>query len=165
MKIVLFINGPNLGILGKRQIHIYGKETLYEITDTLKKIASKNDILIHDFQHNVEGEIISFLNDIYVKNFYLDSKKEKQKFKNNLIGIIINPGAYSHTSIAIRDALEVFRQEKTPIFEVHISNIFAREDFRHMSYVSPIATGVISGLGSFGYEVALNKIIEMEKNA
>lgn len=170
MKIILFINGPNLGILGKRQVHIYGHETLVEITQRLKKIAEKNGISLQNFQHNIEGEIISFLNDHYVKYFFSDNcdiqiKKEKQKIKNKIVGIIINPAAYSHTSVAIRDALEVFKQEKIPIFEVHISNIFAREEFRHMSYVSPIATGVISGLGSFGYEAALNKLIEMEKNA
>ncbi len=170
MKIVLLINGPNLAILGKRQVHIYGHETLVEITQKLKKNAEKNDVLIQDFQNNVEGEMISFLNDNYVNNFFnskriIQTKKEKQKDKDKIIGIIINPGGYSHTSIALRDALEVFKQEKVPIFEVHISNIFAREEFRHKSYVSPIATGVISGLGSFGYEVALNKIIEMEKDA
>lgn len=168
MKIVLFINGPNLGILGKRQVHIYGYETLVEITQRLKKNAEKKDILIQEFQHNVEGEIISFLNDSYVNYFFnckAQAKKEKQETKNKIVGIIINPAGYSHTSVAIRDALEVFKQEKIPIFEVHISNIFAREEFRHMSYISPIATGVISGLGSFGYEAALNKIIEMEENA
>ncbi|APJ02945.1 type II 3-dehydroquinate dehydratase [Silvanigrella aquatica] len=170
MNRVLFINGPNLGILGKRQVQIYGSETLHEITEKLIKIAKKNEIIIEDFQNNIEGEIVSFLNNNFVEYFYNGdkfniNKKSNQKLKHKLIGIIINPGAYTHTSIAIRDALEVFHHEKIPIFEVHISNIFAREEFRHMSYVSPIATGVISGLGSFGYEVALNKIIEMEKNA
>lgn len=160
MKTVLLINGPNLGILGKRQTHIYGKLTLIEIVKILKKNAKQNNIHLQDFQNNVEGEIVSFLNNCFIQNI----KKNPKKIKSNIIGIIINPAAYSHTSIAIRDALEIFNCEKIPIFEVHISNIFSREEFRHKSYISAIATGVISGLGTFGYEVALNKIIEMEKN-
>lgn len=164
MKIVLFVNGPNLGILGKRQTQIYGSETLEEITKKVKKIAEKNEISLQDYQSNIEGELINFLNEKYIKNVYNNGIKNKNN-NSKIAGVIINPAGYSHTSIALRDALEVFKQEKIPIIEVHISNIFSREEFRHMSYVSPIATGVISGLGSYGYEVALNKIIEMEKNA
>jgi 3-dehydroquinate dehydratase-2 len=164
MKIVLFVNGPNLGILGKRQTQIYGSETLEEITKKVKKIAEKNGISLQDYQSNIEGELINFLNEKYIKNVYNNGVKNKNN-NSKIVGVIINPAGYSHTSIALRDALEVFKQEKIPIIEVHISNIFSREEFRHMSYVSPIATGVISGLGSYGYEVALNKIIEMEKNA
>lgn len=167
MKIILFINGPNLGMLGKRQTHIYGTETLDEITKKLKKSAEKNDFFIQDFQSNIEGELINFLNEKFINYVYQvqnKSKKSKLNSAQKLVGIIINPAGYSHTSVAIRDALEVFKQEKIPIYEVHISNIFSREEFRHMSYVSPIASGVISGLGSYGYEAALNKIIEMEKN-
>ncbi|KAB8039878.1 type II 3-dehydroquinate dehydratase [Silvanigrella paludirubra] len=164
MKIVLFVNGPNLGILGKRQTQIYGSETLEEITKKVKKIAEKDGISLQDYQSNIEGELINFLNEKYIKNVYNNGVKNKNN-NSKIVGVIINPAGYSHTSIALRDALEVFKQEKIPIIEVHISNIFSREEFRHMSYVSPIATGVISGLGSYGYEVALNKIIEMEKNA
>ena len=159
MKIVLVINGPNLGILGKRQTHIYGLESLNEINKKLKKKCEEIGILIHDFQHNSEGKIISFLNENYLSYYHSSNKN------NKLIGIIINPAAYSHTSIGIRDSLEVYKEEKIPIFEVHISNIFARENFRQISYISPIATGTISGLGSYGYEAALNKIIELEDNA
>ena len=164
MKIVLFVNGPNLGILGKRQTQIYGSETLEEITKKVKKIAEKDGISLQDYQSNIEGELINFLNEKYIKNVYNNGVKNKNN-NSKIVVVIINPAGYSHTSIALRDALEVFKQEKIPIIEVHISNIFSREEFRHMSYVSPIATGVISGLGSYGYEVALNKIIEMEKNA
>ncbi len=164
MKIVLFVNGPNLGILGKRQTQIYGSETLEEVTKKVRKIAEKNEISLQDYQSNIEGELINFLNEKYISNVYNNSIKTK-KNNSKIVGVIINPAGYSHTSVALRDALEVFKQEKIPIIEVHISNIFSREGFRHMSYVSPIATGVISGLGSYGYEVALNKIIEMEKNA
>jgi 3-dehydroquinate dehydratase-2 len=168
MKTVLLVNGPNLGMLGKRQTHIYGNESLTEINQRLKKHAEKHEIVIFDYQSNIEGEMISFLNENYldhVSNTNISLKKEKKLLKSVIIGVIINPAGYSHTSVSLRDALEVFKQEKIPIFEVHISNIFAREEFRHMSYVSPIATGVISGLGSYGYDAALNKIIEMEKDA
>lgn len=145
---ILFINGPNLGLLGKRQPHLYGNETLPQITEKLQKKAQSYDSLIEEFQSNSEGEIVSFLN-----QKFLNLEKE------SIQGIIINPGAYTHTSIAIRDALEVFVENHIPLFEVHLSNIFAREQFRHTSYVSSLATGVVCGLGSFGYEVALLKIL------
>ncbi len=163
MNIVLVINGPNLGILGKRQVKIYGSKTLENIITDLQEIARKNNIVLEDFQNNVEGEIVNFLNEKFGK-YIFQSNKQKQLKQTKLAGIIINPAAYTHTSVALRDALEVFKQENVPIFEVHLSNIYAREDFRHKSYVSPIATGVISGLGSFGYNTALYKIIEMEKD-
>lgn len=146
---ILLINGPNLNMLGKRQPHIYGHQTLVEIIEKLKKIAvdcNQNCVLL-DFQSNSEGDLVSFLNQQF---FNLE--------QDPIQGIIINPGAYTHTSIALRDALEVFLDFKIPIFEVHLSNIFAREEFRHKSYISPIATGVICGLGAFGYEVAFSCI-------
>jgi len=162
MQKVFIINGPNLGILGKRQNNIYGNKTLNDIENNLKNIATKHDIEIIHLQKNSEGEIVSILNEIFIN--YCDNSKS-ENLKRNLIGIIINPAAYTHTSIAIRDALEVFNETKVPIIEVHLSNIFSRETFRHKSYISPIATGIISGLGSYGYEAALFKIIEMGKNA
>ena len=146
MKTILLINGPNLNLLGTRQPEIYGCETLEEIVQKLKIISMQHDFLLNDYQNNVEGNIVSFLNEAYIAK--------------NTSGIIINPAAYSHTSIAIRDALEMF--VNVPIYEVHLSNIFARESFRHHSFVSPIATGVISGLGSFGYIAALQKILEIK---
>lgn len=160
MNTILVINGPNLGILGKRQPHLYGAKTLANILDEIKSIAKEKKIKIEDFQHNVEGEIINFLNEKYIE--YCSSKKEK--INKRLAGIIINPAGYTHTSIALRDSLEVYKQENIPIFEVHLSNIFAREEFRHKSYISPIANGVVSGLGSYGYIAALHKIFELEKN-
>ncbi|WGL58932.1 3-dehydroquinate dehydratase [Pigmentibacter sp. JX0631] len=160
MNTVLVINGPNLGILGKRQPHIYGSKTLTNILDEMKNLAKEKKIKIEDIQNNVEGEIINFLNEKFLE--YCTSKKEVNK--KRLIGIIINPAGYTHTSVALRDALEVFKQENIPIYEVHLSNIFAREDFRHKSYISPIANGVVSGLGSYGYIAALQKIFELEEN-
>ncbi len=163
MNIVLVINGPNLGILGKRQVKIYGKKTLANIINELQEIAQKNNIEIEDFQNNIEGEMINYLNEKFIK-YFSQSNNKNHGSQTKLAGIIINPAAYTHTSVALRDALEVFKQENIPIFEVHLSNIYAREEFRHKSYISPIASGVISGLGSYGYNAALYKIIEMENN-
>ena len=161
MNKILLVNGPNLNLLGKRQVSIYGTQTLEDIILNLKKYLSSSDQLV-SFQNNIEGEIVNFLN-----SEYLDSIENKTK----IAGIIINPAAYTHTSIAIRDALEVFQSSqssnfqdaKVKIYEVHLSNIFKREDFRHKSYISSLADGVISGLGAFGYEAALQKILRGDK--
>jgi len=134
MKIAI-INGPNLNLLGKREPGIYGNESfesyLYQLKDTYKNIA------ITYFQSNVEGELI---NEIQRVGFDHD-------------GIILNPGGYTHTSIAIGDAVAAIT---TPVIEVHISNIFGREDFRKISFVSGKAVGVIGGLGLEVYELALS---------
>jgi len=134
MKIAI-INGPNLNLLGKRETDIYGNESF----DTyLQKLKEKfNNINIAYFQSNVEGELI---NEIQRVGFDHD-------------GIIFNPGGYTHTSVAIGDAIAAVT---TPVIEVHISNIFGREEFRKLSYVSGKAVGVISGLGLIGYELAIN---------
>ncbi|KAB8029169.1 type II 3-dehydroquinate dehydratase [Fluviispira multicolorata] len=165
MRKILVINGPNLNILGKRQVNIYGNESLPQIINSLKNIAEKKEFIIKDFQSNIEGNIISFLNEEFLDSFSQADVKNSSVLScaklSKIAGIIINPAGYSHTSVAIRDALEVFSEENIPIFEVHLSNIFSREEFRHNSFVSPIATGVISGLGSFGYTAALHKIIEL----
>lgn len=164
MSIVLVINGPNLGLLGKRQREIYGTKTLVEIVQELKIIAERNNLIIADYQSNVEGELVNYLNQKYEEVFACNKLEKCEKQKQNIAGIIINPAAYTHTSIALRDALEVFKPLHIPIIEVHLSNIYAREEFRHKSYISPIASGVITGLGSYGYTAALGKIIELEKN-
>ena len=133
MKIAI-INGPNLNLLGKREIDIYGAETFDTYLKTLQdKYAN---IEISYFQSNVEGELI---NEIQRVGFSYD-------------GIILNPGGYTHTSVALGDAIAAIT---TPVIEVHISNIFGREDFRKLSHVSGKAKGVISGLGLKGYELAL----------
>ncbi|MES2478215.1 MAG: type II 3-dehydroquinate dehydratase [Bacteroidota bacterium] len=132
---IAIINGPNLNLLGSREPEIYGKETF---EDFLKQIRAKNtDITIHFYQSNVEGEIINALHNC---------------IDNQTNGIILNAGAYTHTSIAIADALTAI---KIPCIEVHISNVLAREDYRKTSYIAEKCIGSISGLGLQGYELAL----------
>ena len=136
MKKVLIINGPNLNLLGTREPEIYGKTTLKDIETELKNRAEKLNIEIECFQSNHEGEIVDKIHSA----------------KNNFDAIIINPAAYTHTSVAIRDA---FAAVDIPAIEVHISNVYAREDFRHNSLIAPVVTGQISGLGIQGYLLAL----------
>ncbi len=138
MKIAI-INGPNLNLLGKREVDIYGRESFDHF---LKQLRDKyTDIEITYFQSNVEGELI---NEIQLVGFTVD-------------GIIFNPGGYTHTSVAIGDAIAAI---SSPVIEVHISNIFGREDFRKLSHISGKAKGVISGLGLPGYELALESFIK-----
>ena len=136
---IILINGPNLNLLGKREVDLYGQKGLEDIVKDLKEKALAHEKKIVDFQSNHEGEIVDFIQSVI-------KKKEQPR------GIIINPGAFSHTSIAIRDALLA---TDLPIVEVHITNIFKRESFRKHSYISDIASGVISGLGTDGYQAAL----------
>lgn len=133
MKIAI-INGPNLNLLGKREPEIYGNTSFDDFLNVLKK--KYPTIELDYFQSNVEGEIINYLH----------------KTGFNYHGIIINAGAYTHTSIAIADAIAAI---KTPVIEVHLSNVFAREDYRHVSYIGAKCKGSISGMGLKGYELAL----------
>lgn len=133
MKIII-INGPNLNLLGKREPEIYGSQTFEAFLETLK--SNYPQFEIHYYQSNVEGEIINKLHEV---GYSYD-------------GIILNAGAYTHTSVAIGDAVKAI---KTPVVEVHISNTFSRESFRHVSYISPNAQGVILGFGIMGYELAV----------
>ena len=133
MKIAI-INGPNLNLLGKREVDIYGGESFDTYLQTLQ--SKYANIEISYFQSNIEGELI---NEIQRLGFSFD-------------GIILNPGGYTHTSVALGDTIAAIT---TPVVEVHISNIFGREDFRKLSHVSAKAKGVISGLGLKGYELAL----------
>ena len=136
MKKILIINGPNLNLLGTREPEIYGKFTLPDIENKLKDFAKKINVEIECFQSNHEGEIVDKIGGA----------------KNNFEGIIINPAAYTHTSVAIRDAIA---SVEIPVIEVHISNIYSREQFRHNSFIAPVAIGQISGLGIKGYLLAL----------
>lgn len=136
MKRVLVINGPNLNLLGSREKNIYGEKTLAEIENMMKEEADKLGIEIFFFQSNHEGDIIDKIHDARGKFDY----------------IIINPGAYTHYSIAIRDALKAV---EIPSIEVHLSNIYGREEFRAKSVIAPVCTGQISGFGSTGYLLAL----------
>jgi len=137
MKIII-INGPNLNLLGRREPAIYGSLTFDEFFDNLKKKYA--DVDLEYFQSNIEGEIIDKLHEV---GFSFD-------------GIILNAGAYTHTSVAIGDAIKGI---ETPVIEVHISNVHAREDFRHISYIAPNAKGVIAGFGLQSYELALESFL------
>jgi 3-dehydroquinate dehydratase-2 len=134
------IHGPNLNMLGKREPEIYGAKTLGDIDFELKNKAKALSIILETFQSNHEGEIVEKIHDIF-----------QQKSK----GLIINPAAFTHTSIAIRDALLLL---DIPIIEVHLSNIYKREEFRHKSMMADIVTGQVTGLGSHGYMLALDAI-------
>lgn len=138
MKIAI-INGPNLNLLGKREVDIYGNESFDTYLASLRNQYANQEISY--FQSNVEGELV---NEIQRVGFSYD-------------GIILNPGGYTHTSVAIGDAIAAI---KTPVIEVHISNIFGREEFRKLSHVSGKARGVISGLGLKGYELALQAFLQ-----
>jgi 3-dehydroquinate dehydratase-2 len=134
---VLVLQGPNLNLLGMREPEVYGATTLQQIHDHLQQVASQLQIHLETFQSNSEGTLIDRIH---------ASKQDKVQF------ILINPGAFTHTSVAIRDALAGV---SIPFIEVHLSNIYQRESFRHHSFLSDIAVGVICGLGAHGYELAL----------
>lgn len=141
-KSVLVINGPNLNLLGTREPEVYGKTTLDDITQKLQNQAANLGISLDSYQSNHEGELIDRV----------------QKAKKDGVGfIIINPGGFTHTSVALRDALAGVA---IPFIEVHLSNIHQREEFRKHSYFSDLAIGVICGLGAKGYELALAAIQE-----
>ena len=134
-KHILILNGPNLNLLGTREPEIYGTTTLADIEARCNEVASDHGAQIDFKQSNHEGELVDLI-----------------QGAGDAAGIIINAGAYTHTSVAIHDAL---KSVTVPIMEVHLSNIFAREPFRHHSYISPLAKGVICGLGVKGYELAI----------
>ncbi len=135
------INGPNLNLLGQREPEIYGKDSLEDIKNTLTALGKSLGAEIDFLQSNHEGEIIDWI----------------QQCREGFDGLIINPAAYTHSSVALHDALLCFEGLK---YEVHISNPHARETFRQTSYVSPAVNGVIAGLGVTGYEVALKTMVE-----
>jgi 3-dehydroquinate dehydratase-2 len=145
MSDLLVINGPNLNLLGTREPEHYGGDTLDSINSNLTQVAAANKLSIEYIQSNAEAELISAVH---------NAAEQNVRF------IIINPAAFTHTSVALRDALSGV---KIPFIEVHLSNIHAREAFRRQSYFSDIATGVISGLGALGYELALHAAIKQLK--
>jgi 3-dehydroquinate dehydratase-2 len=142
---ILLVHGPNLNLLGKREPGIYGTSGLDEINAMMQRIAKENDTELRVFQSNSEGALI-------------DSIHEAGNWAD---GIVINPGAYAHYSYALRDALVAVN---LPAVEVHISNIFAREEFRHTSVIAPVVTGCISGLGRRSYSCGLESLIGMLKD-
>jgi 3-dehydroquinate dehydratase II len=141
VKNILILHGPNLNLLGSREPDVYGSETLEEINSNLSKLATEADVGLVNFQSNSEADLISRI---------------QQAMEDETDFIIINPAAFTHTSIALRDALSAAR---LPFIEVHLTNIFAREAFRRESYFSSLALGVISGLGARSYYLALKYAI------
>ncbi|WP_306754784.1 type II 3-dehydroquinate dehydratase [Paracoccus actinidiae] len=141
-KLVYILNGPNLNLLGKRQPHIYGSETLADVERDCTALAADLSVEIRFLQSNAEGQIIDWIH----------------AAREEAVGIVINPAAYTHTSVAILDALNAF---DGPVIEVHISNVHKRESFRHQSYVSLRADGVIAGCGTEGYRLALRRIVSL----
>lgn len=142
IKKLYILNGPNLNLLGTREPEKYGNTSLENVKSLCNEKCISNELDLHFFQSNFEGEII----------------EEIHKANNNACGIIINAGALTHTSIGILDALTMF---EGPKIEIHITNVYAREDFRHKSFISPVATGIIAGLGVNSYILAIEAIKEL----
>ena len=141
---ILVLHGPNLNLLGEREPEVYGRTTLAEIDTRLREIAAENGVGLESFQSNHEGALVDRI----------------QAARGAYQGIVINPGGFTHTSVALRDALVA---SGLPIVEVHLSNIHAREPFRRTSLVSDIALGQITGLGPIGYELALLALLDRLK--
>lgn len=137
---ILIINGPNLNLLGKREPEIYGAQTLEGINRALLPIAQEVGTALDFFQSNSEGDLVDAI----------------QGAAGVFNGIIINPAAYTHTSVAIRDAIAAVA---IPTVEVHLSNVYSREEFRHNSFIAPVAIGQIAGFGASGYELALRGLV------
>ena len=145
MNNIIIINGPNLNLLGEREQSQYGKITFEDLKNTCSEHSKKIGIKVDFFQSNLEGEIVTKI----------------QKARKEYDGIIINAAGYTHTSVSIRDALDIF---KKPTIELHISNIYKREEFRQKSLISDVVNGIICGLGSNGYILAINAMHELLRN-
>lgn len=141
---VLVIHGPNLNLLGRREVNVYGKVTMDEINSALKKVAGDEGLNIEAVQSDHEGEIVELIG----------------KSKDKADALLINPAAYTHTSVAIRDAISAV---EIPAVEVHLSNIYAREEFRHTSLIAPVAKGQITGFGIDSYILGLKAIASLLK--
>ncbi len=141
---IIILNGPNLNLLGEREKNQYGTKTLKDIEISCKKFAEKNQVNADFFQSNIEGELVEKI----------------QQCRDSHNGLIINAGGYTHTSVAIHDALKII---KIPIIELHISNIYNREEFRHKSLISKVANGIICGFGPEGYEMAISAMKKLLK--
>ena len=139
MNKIIILNGPNLNLLGEREKNQYGNFTLKDIEKSCKEFAKRSNISLSLYQSNIEGELVEKI----------------QNSRNEQHGLIINAGGYTHTSVAIHDALKIL---KIPIIELHISNIYNREEFRHKSLISKVAKGIICGFGGDGYIMALESM-------
>jgi len=135
------VNGPNLNMLGKREVDIYGNKSMEDINAEIMTEADKLSVAVEFFQSNIEGELVTFI----------------QGCRDRVKGIILNAGAYTHYSVALRDAVSA---AQVPVVEVHLSNIYKRESFRHLSVIAPVCIGQISGFGSRSYILALRALME-----
>ena len=142
---IIIVNGPNLNLLGEREQSQYGSKTFKELKENCLKKSNEIGVELEFSQSNIEGELVNLIQDA------------RKKFD----GMVINAAGFTHTSVAIRDALDLF---KKPIIELHISNIYKREEFRHKSMISGVVTGIICGLGANGYILAINAMHELLKN-
>jgi len=143
---IYILNGPNLNLLGRREPHIYGHETLADVEADCRRLAAEFGLAVKFQQSNAEFQLIDWIHEA----------------RESAVAIIINPGAFTHTSIAILDALNAC---SCPIFEVHISNVHRRESFRHKSYVSLAASGVMAGFGTHGYQLAVRQVAHLLKDS
>lgn len=143
---ILVINGPNINLLGTREPEIYGALTLEKINEELREFAASIGVEIETFQSNIEGEIVDKI----------------QQAKNNCEGIVINPAAYTHTSVAIRDAISAVAM---PTVEVHLSNIHSREEFRKHSFIAPVCIGQIAGFNAESYKLGLKGLVDYLNNS
>ena len=145
MSAIMVLNGPNLNLLGQREPETYGSETLADVEQACSKEAAKHGVSIDFRQSNHEGVLIDAIHEA------------GQLIKEGkMLGVVFNPGAYTHTSVALHDAIV---GAQVPVIEVHISNVHARESFRHHSYISPCAAGIVVGMGTFGYLLGIQGLI------
>ncbi|MFV0575063.1 MAG: type II 3-dehydroquinate dehydratase [Vibrio sp.] len=146
MPYILLLNGPNLNLLGTREPDKYGSETLADVEMQCRELVASKGFELQALQSNHEGALVDAIHQAHYD--FIDGKCS---------GIVFNPGAYTHTSIALHDAI---KGTQVPVVEVHISNVHARESFRHHSYISPVASGTIIGLGTKGYKLGLLSLLE-----
>lgn len=152
---ILLIHGPNLGLLGRREPKIYGHETQEDLLERVKRECPTAQYEVELVQSNHEGAVLDVLNQI-VRDYHAGNSP--------VGGILINPGAWTHTSIALRDALSMVKDTGLPVIEIHLSNTAAREEFRHASMVAPVVTGGVVGLGAAGYTAAARALVELIQN-
>lgn len=149
MKRVLVLNGPNLNLLGTREPSVYGADTLRDVEKLCRDEGEKLGVAVECRQSNHEGELIDWI-----------QQAGRDSAAGDLLGVILNAGAYTHTSIALHDAI---KGSNAPVIELHISNVHAREPFRHHSYISPAARGIIIGFGVQGYAIAIDALMRLAK--
>jgi len=142
-KTVYVLNGPNLNLLGTREPQTYGRSTLVDVENLAREAGKRHQLDVEFRQSNHEGELVDWIHEAHA---------------NKAVGIVLNAGGYTHSSVAIRDAVAAVR---VPVIEVHISNVFAREDFRHFSHIAPVAKGTLCGFGINGYALAIDGLAAM----